>query len=71
MDYDVIQILARQPNKSQFVCRAIRKMDKALDEMDLDIVDTRYLLINLRHREDIPHWLREIITNHLKDSTGI
>lgn len=71
LDQDVINILSREPNKSQFVCRAVRRLSHAVDDFDINLVGTRYILINLKHREDIPHWLREIISNHLKDSAGI
>jgi hypothetical protein len=71
MDQDCIQILSHKPNKSQYVCRSIRRMQKLEEDFDLDLIDTRYLLINLKHRDNIPHWLREIISNHLKDSAGI
>ena len=51
MDQDCIRILANSPNKSQFVCRAVRRFHQNSESLDLDVINTRILLINLKHRE--------------------
>ena len=68
MDQDCIQILQHKPNKSQYVCRSIRRMQKLEEELDLDLVDTRYLLINLKHRE-ISNALRILINHELNPTS--
>ena len=68
MDQDCIQILQHKPNKSQYVCRSIRRMQKLEEELDLDLVDTRYLLINLKHR-DISNALRILINHELNPTS--
>ena len=68
MDHDCIQILQHKPNKSQYVCRSIRRMQKLEEELDLDLVDTRYLLINLKHR-DISNALRILINHELNPTS--
>jgi len=65
MDQDCIAILARQRNKSQYVCRAVRQMQILEDELNLDLVNTRYLLINLKHRDDISDSLKALIQHEL------
>ena len=67
MDQDCIQILQHKPNKSQFVCRSIRRMQKLEEELDLNLVGTRYLLINLKHR-DISDQLKALIEIELSTS---
>jgi len=65
MDHDCINILSRERNKSQFVCRAVRRMSHAVDDFDVDLVGTRYLLINLKHRDDISDALKALIQHEL------
>jgi hypothetical protein len=67
MDQDCIQILAKQQNKSQFVCQAVRHLSNKSESLDLDVIDTRYLLINLRHRE-ISEALKTLILLELSTS---
>lgn len=67
MDHDCIQILAHKPNKSQYVCRSIRRMQKLEEELDLDLVSTRILLINLKHRK-ISNALKLLIKHELSTS---
>jgi hypothetical protein len=67
MDHDCIKILNRESNKSQFVCRAVRRMSRAIDDFDVGLVGTRYLLINLKHR-DISDALRSLIELELSTS---
>lgn len=51
MDRDCIEILSRQPNKSQFVCRAVRKLS-AGDGTTLADFDTKQLIGALQSRFD-------------------
>jgi hypothetical protein len=51
MDQDCVRILSTKPNKSQYVCRAVRRLEKNIEHLDADLIDTRILLINLKHRE--------------------
>lgn len=51
LDHDVIQILQRQPNKSQFVCRAVRKLNKG-DGTSLTDFSTTQLIGALQSRFD-------------------
>lgn len=67
MDYDCIQILQHKPNKSQYVCRSIRRMQKLEEELDLNLIGIRYLLINLKHR-DISEALKTLIELELSTS---
>jgi len=67
MDQDCIAILARERNKSQYICRAVRQMQILEDELDLDLVDTRILLINLKHRK-ISNALKLLIKHELSTS---
>jgi hypothetical protein len=67
MDQDCIQILQHKPNKSQYVCRSIRRMQKLEEELDLNLIGTRYLLINLKHR-DISEALKTLIELELSTS---
>ena len=68
MDQDCIQILQHKPNKSQYVCRSIRRMQKLEEELDLNLIGTRYLLINLKHRSEISPALRALIDVELSTS---
>ncbi len=61
LDQDVINILSRERNKSQFVCRAVRRLSHAVDDFDMNLVGTRYILINLKHRDDISDALKALI----------
>jgi hypothetical protein len=51
LDHDVIQILQRQPNKSQFVCRAVRKLNSG-DGTSLQDFPTLQLIGALQSRFD-------------------
>ena len=51
LDHDVIQILQRQPNKSQFVCRAVRKLNKG-DGTSLQDFTDQQLIGALQSRFD-------------------
>jgi hypothetical protein len=60
MDHDCVRILSTKPNKSQYVCRAVRRLEKNIENQDVDLIDTRILLINLKHR-DISEALKTLI----------
>ena len=51
IDHDVVMILAKKPNKSQFVCRAVRKLEKG-DGTSLQDFPTNQLIGALQSRFD-------------------
>lgn len=53
LDQDVIQILSRQPNKSRYVCNAIRRLYNNVDTVSPADFPTRQLLAALHARKDI------------------
>jgi hypothetical protein len=56
LDQDVINILSRQANKSQYVCRAVRRLSHNIDEISPADFPTRQLLAALHARTEIsPH----------------
>lgn len=65
MDIDVVKILASKPNKSAFVCRAVRRMSAGEDSFDLREIPTRSLLVALGLREDCPVAIRTLIEKEL------
>lgn len=60
MDRDCIRILSTKQNKSQYVCRAVRVLENKTSDLDVGLIDTRILLINLKHR-DISEALKTLI----------
>jgi hypothetical protein len=52
LDHDVIQILSRQPNKSQYVCRAVRRLSHNIDEISPGDFTTQQLIGALQSRFD-------------------
>ena len=64
MDHDCVRILSTKPNKSQYVCRAVRLLEKNIEHLDVALIDTRILLINLKHR-NISNALRILIDHEL------
>lgn len=64
MDHDCVRILSTKPNKSQYVCRAVRRLEKNIEHLDVALIDTRILLINLKHR-NISNALRILIDHEL------
>lgn len=65
MDHDCIKILARESNKSQFVCRAIRKLSNKIDEVSPADFPTRQLLAALSSRNDVSPQMKAIIIAEL------
>ena len=58
---DVIAILSRKPNKSQYVERAVRKFSREEEEFDIRDVPTRALMWALSQRDDCPQSIKAII----------
>lgn len=67
LDQDIINILARQPNKSQYVCRAVRKLSKGEENFDLRDVPTRTIYAALLSRGDVPHHIRMQLQHALQN----
>jgi len=67
MDQDCIMILRREPNKSQYVCRAVRRLSHIIREFDIeevpldDILDELSRRINLDSKE----WKLFVVLNDL------
>ena len=58
---DVIAILSRKPNKSQYVERAVRKLSRSEEEFDITDVPTRSIMWALSQRDDCPQSIKAII----------
>lgn len=69
LDQDVINILSRQANKSQYVCRAVRRLSHLIDEVSPADFPTRQLLAALHARSDISAHLAGAILVELTTST--
>ena len=67
MDQDCIQILNRQPNKSKYVCDAIRAKHTKMREAYASDFPTNALMIALKER-DIPEHIKREIINYLFES---
>jgi hypothetical protein len=67
MDRDCIDILSRQPNKSKYVCDAIRQKHTKMTEAYASDFDTRALMIALKER-DIPDHIKRELINYLFES---
>lgn len=67
LDQDVIKILSRQLNKSQFVCRAVRRLDHNIDDISPADFPTRQLLAALSARKDVSSQLKAVILAELID----
>jgi len=65
LDLDVIEILARQANKSQYVCRAVRRLCSNMDEVTPADFPTRQLLASLHARNDISSQMKAVILAEL------
>jgi len=68
MDHDVIQILSRQTNKSQYVCRSVRRLSHNIDEVSPADFPTRQLLAALSSRIDVSPQMKAIIIAELTTS---
>lgn len=67
MDQDVIKILSRQPNKSQYVNTAVRNKSHRIEEIFAFDFDTRSLCIALKEKKDIPEHIRRELIQFLID----
>ena len=65
LDHDVIQIVKKKQNQSQFVCKAVRKLHSSENEFDISDVSTRRLLVVLGLRKDCEPSIRALINHHL------
>ena len=68
MDHDVIKILSRQPNKSQFVNSAVRNKAHNIEEIFASDFDTRTLCIALKDKSDIPENIRRELIHFLYET---
>ena len=58
---DVKRILDKKANKSEYVCRAVRKLSSNETEFELKDVPTRRLLASLLSRDDVSENLKAVI----------
>lgn len=65
MDHDVINILKRQPNKSEYVNKAVRQKSHRIQEVYAADFDTRSLCIALKEKKDIPEHIKRELINFL------
>lgn len=67
MDHDCIAILKRESNKSQYVCRAIRRLSHVTREFDIGEVSLGDLMSELMDRIDLgtPQWNAFVVLNEL------
>ena len=65
MDQDCIRILARQSNKSQYVCRAVRRLSHNIDEVSPADFPTRQLMAALYARNNISPQFQAILLAEL------
>ena len=65
LDRDVIEIVKKKHNQSQFVCKAVRKMHQGDSDFDLSDVSTRRMLVVLSLRKDVEPSIRALINLHL------
>ena len=61
MDQDVIQILKRQPNKSQHVNKCVRSYNKNKAAFDRHSIETKKLIELLLQKQDIGLSFRAIL----------
>ena len=59
LDYMTVQAIKSKSNQSQFVDTAIQRALKQESAFDIDDFDTIDLVIELRHRKDLPEWFIE------------
>ena len=53
LDLDVIQILRRQANKSQYVCKAVRRYHSGQSEFEIDELTLDELMLELSSRLEL------------------
>ena len=70
LDADVIRILASKPNKSQYVCRAVRKLHDSNREIDAYTYTEKQLLAWLSVRIPFDDPLRPLIIDRINNISG-
>lgn len=68
---EIKRILDTKANKSEYVCRAVRKMHLQQEELDLVDVPTRQLIAAAISRDDIPSILKSAMIAHLTATRSI
>ena len=70
LDQDVINILKREKNKSQYVCRAVRRLSHITREFDIEEVALNDLLNELSSRIELNsnEWKAFVVLNDLLQS---
>lgn len=67
LDHDVITILSKQPNKSQYVCRAVRRLSQNQNELNLWDIPVEELLKHCALRGGTPPLVTQVIKELVKD----
>ena len=65
---EVKRILDTKPNKSEYICRAVRKYHTQEMEFDLRDIPTRQLMAALQARDDCAKHVRIILYDQLEAS---
>ena len=65
LDQDVIHILSKQANKSQYVCKAVRRLSNGTNEVYPSDFPSRQLLASLHARNDISPQMKAVILAEL------
>lgn len=63
---EVKRILDTKPNKSEYICRAVRKLHIQEDDFDLRDIPTRQLLASILSRSDVKDSLKGVIRVYLE-----
>jgi len=72
LDHDVINILKREKNKSQYVSRAVRRLSQITREFDIEEVALNDLLNELSSRIELNsnEWKAFVVLNDLLQSNS-
>lgn len=65
---EVKRILDTKPNKSEYICRAVRKLHTQEDAFQLRDIPTRQLMASLYARDDVPAMIKAGIESWLTES---
>lgn len=66
---EVKRILDTKPNKSEYICRAVRKLHIKERDFDLRDIPSRQLMAALCTRDDIHHMLKMAIQLELQETS--
>ena len=66
---EVKRILDTKPNKSDYICRAVRKFHLQEEDFDLRDIPTRQLMAALQARDDCAKHVRIILWDQLEASS--